>query len=335
MGLGKTLTILSYLKIVKDKKEKLAKQKKKELENDNEDEDNDDEEDFRTKKIYKKRLTNRIEAERLKTLIILPASLLHQWEGEIKSKFERDAFKYHVYHEANRKKYAYNLEDNDIVFSTYEIISREVSIDKEGTLMPNDSPLTKITWKRIILDEAHRIKNHNTKANKSVCALKAKYRIAITGTPVHNSINDLYSLIKFIHFEPLNDFTLWGYLFAIEKKSNGTGANSAERQKRSNSWIAFLSDYILLRRGKNDKLKGSEKKLVDLPEKNYEIIKFPLQNFEKTIYDKIFKESQEKVKTFLTNRQMGRSGNSTVSEILVYLLRLRQACCHMVISSLN
>jgi SNF2 family DNA or RNA helicase len=329
MGLGKTLTILSYLRLVKDKKEKIAKLKKKEQTNEEENDDDDD--DLKTKKIYKKRLTNRVETEKLKTLIVLPASLLHQWEGEIKSKFDRDAFKYHVYHEANRKKYAYNLDDNDIVFTTYEIVSREIPIDKEGTLMPNDSPLAKITWKRIILDEAHRIKNHTTKANKSICALKAKYRIAITGTPVHNSINDLYSLIKFLHFEPLNDFTLWGYLFAIEKKSNGTGANNAERQKRSNSWIAFLSDYILLRRAKSDKLKGTDKNLVDLPEKKYEIIKFPLNTFEKSIYDKIFEESKEKVKTFLMNRQMGQRGNTNVSEILIYLLRLRQACCHMVI----
>ena len=330
MGLGKTLTILSYLKLVKDKKEKIAKLKKKEQKKDDDDEDDDDEEELRTNKIYKKRLTNRVETEKLKTLIVLPASLLHQWEGEIKSRFEKDSFKYHVYHEANRKKYAYNLEDNDIVFTTYEIISREIPIDKEGSVMPNDSPLAKITWKRIILDEAHRIKNHTTKANKSVCAINAKYRIAITGTPVHNSINDLYSLIKFLHFEPLNDFTLWGYLFAVERKTNGTGANSAERQKRSNSWIAVLSDYILLRRAKNDKIKGTDKKLVDLPEKSFEMIKFPLNTFEKSIYDKIFEESKEKVKTFLMNRQMGRSGNSTVSEILVYLLRLRQACCHMV-----
>ena len=82
----------------------------------------------------------------MRTLIVLPASLLHQWQGEITSKFARDSFKYHVYHEANRKKHAYNLEDNDIVFTTYEIISREMDIfDKDGNPAPTVSNFYFIT----------------------------------------------------------------------------------------------------------------------------------------------------------------------------------------------
>ncbi len=78
--------------------------------------------------------------------------------------------------------------------------------------------------------------------------------------------------------------------------------------------------------------KETGKKMVDLPDKSIEVIRFPLTNKEKCIYDKIFSESKEKVKTFLRNRQLGRSNQSgSVSEILVYLLRLRQCCCHMVL----
>ena len=139
MGLGKTLTILCYLKLVKDEKQQAMAKKKAEKNSKVEEKDEDEEEEEMyndRKRIFKKKYASKSESnecKRLRTLIILPASLLHQWQGEITSKFARDSFKVHVYHEANRKKYAYNLEDNDIVFTTYEIVSREMDIfDKEG-----------------------------------------------------------------------------------------------------------------------------------------------------------------------------------------------------------
>jgi transcription termination factor 2 len=194
----------------------------------------------------------------LRTLIVVPASLLLQWEGEIKNRFVEGTFKYYIYHGDNRKKYAYNLQEYDIVFTTYEIVSREIDI-VEGRV--SDSPLAKIKWKRLILDEAHRIKNHATKANKAMCLIKARFRFALTGTPIHNSINDLYSLVKFLAFAPLDELKLWNYLFASEKfgtnlKNKAQTANAVERSKRLDSWLVFLSDYLILRRTKNDTFKG-------------------------------------------------------------------------------
>ncbi len=123
MGLGKTLTILSYLRLIKDERERAAKEKRKKLNGDNEDDDEngddenndrnnyDDEEIFNgSSKDYLKRIKSKKKqmednsSRRLRTLIILPASLLHQWQGEINTKFEKNAFKFHVYHDANRKK---------------------------------------------------------------------------------------------------------------------------------------------------------------------------------------------------------------------------------------
>ena len=231
------------------------------------------------------------------------------------------------------------MDDNDLVFTTYEIVTRECNMfDKEGNEISSDSPLAKIKWRRIILDEAHRIKNHSTKCSKVICALQAKYRIAITGTPIHNSLNDLYSLVKFLHFDPLDNFTLWKYTFESSKTTTQTTANTAnaiERSKRTDSWTKFLSDYLMLRRTKQDKFKGTERKIVDLPEKKFEIVKFALGPKEKVNYDEIFKESQDKVKDFLKNqknRLLGKkadAGATSYTEIFVYLLRLRQACCHM------
>lgn len=352
-------------KTEKDEKERAIRAKEEKEAKDNEDEDEEVEEDelatisskdlMRRLNFKKKYAAARRETtERLRTLIILPASLLHQWQSEIKSKFEANSFKVHVYHEANRKKYAYNLDDNDIVFTTYEIVSREIDIidsKEEGAEIvamrnPDSSPLARIKWKRVILDEAHRIKNHSTKANKSICLLQAKYRIAMTGTPVHNSLDDFYSLIKFLHFVPLNDFSLWKYLFTSEKiKLNKPGSvkpteASIQRDRRSNSWLILISHYILLRRTKEDKLNNDvDKPIVDLPGKTIETIQFKLNPEERAIYNKIFKESLEKVNKILLNQQrraQGRQvkgGGGNQSDIFVILLRLRQACCHMSLLS--
>lgn len=331
MGLGKTLTILSYLKLVKERRDRALKKALDDEDGGEEDEDDDEDNVKRSRARPSKR------ARPLKTLIVLPASLLHQWEGEINSRFERDTFKYHVYHGDNRKRNSFNLDENDIVFTTYEIVSREVMIvDRLGNEICSSSPLAQIKWKRVILDEAHRIKNHSTKANKSVCLLRAKYRIAITGTPIHNSLNDFYSLVKFLHFSPLDDFGLWQYIFASEKfNAKAMPKNNAvERQDRLNNWLGLLSSYLILRRTKADKIKGTEKKIVDLPEKKVETITLQLNEFDKKIYETIFNESKERVNEFLQQRLVGKTGSGNfLSEILVYLLRLRQACCHMSLLS--
>jgi transcription termination factor 2 len=350
MGLGKTLTILAYLKYIKDEKEKSAGKKlqSKNKAKEEKEEDEDEEELFDKKRIFKKKYgassRDALPEVSLRTLIVLPASLLHQWQGEIKSKFERDSFTVHVYHEANRKKLAFNLEDKDIVFTTYEIVSREMDIfDKEGNpTVQTDSPLAKIKWKRIILDEAHRIKNHVTKASKACSFIKAKYRIAITGTPIHNSINDFYSLCKFIHFSPLDDFSMWKYLFAC-LQPKAPAKPDVTREKRSNDWVFLLSKYLILRRTKSDKIAGTDRRMVDLPDKVIKEVLVKLNSEEKAIYQKIFKEAQNAAQQFLTTqkqRELGKlrnndagAGGGGMTGMFVMILRLRQACCHMSLLS--
>jgi transcription termination factor 2 len=84
-----------------------------------------------------------------------------------------------------------------------------------------------------------------------------------------------------------------------------------------------------------DIFKDTQTRIVDLPEKKVEVIRFRLKAEEKSIYEKIFAESKETVKEFLANRQQRLIGKTTstgsnkLTEILLYLLRLRQACCHM------
>ncbi len=100
----------------------------------------------------------------------------------------------------------------------------------------------------------------------------------------------------------------------------------------------ILSDTLILRRTKADKISINDelRNLVYLPTKAIDVIHKELNKTEKFIYDKIFAESEEKVKKFLINQQrklIGVSAGGSFSEISVYLLRLRQACSHVSLLS--
>ncbi len=169
---------MSYLQLIIEDRELKIKEQEENEENDEDDDDDNDDDKENKRKQRKHKLKRRY----LKTLVIVPASLLHHWMNEIENHFEKNSFKCHTYHDANRKKHSYNLQENDIVFTTYEIVTRELDFDENMSMKKNESPLAKIKWKRVILDEAHRIKNHTTKSSKNISAIKSKYRLAVTGT---------------------------------------------------------------------------------------------------------------------------------------------------------
>jgi len=89
-----------------------------------------------------------------------------------------------------------------VVLTTYHIVALEC--DSENDLF-QESPLNKIFWNRVILDEAHFIKNPKTNAATGVCAINTHKRWVVTGTPVHNSGKDFYSLMKFLRCSPFDD----------------------------------------------------------------------------------------------------------------------------------
>ncbi len=121
----------------------------------------------------------------------------------------------------------------------------------------------------------------------------------MTGTPIQNAMLDLYGLLKFLDLDPLCEKPLFKYLFTATLDNP-----IPEEQRRTKCWNLFLSEFLLLRRTKTDKIKGTNKPIVQLPEKKIELIKFELGEKERYIYDKIFEESREKVRTLLKNQRV-------------------------------
>ena len=143
-----------------------------------------------------------------------------QWDKEITRRCKRNTLRVVTFHGADRHKIASKLHTYDVVLTTYQIIVREVAsiaVDKKADLGPigdfnvetqgkeiRQSVLLQIAWERIILDEAHTIRNPKSQVSQAVCRLRAARRWAVTGTPVQNKELDMYSLLRFLRVTPFD-----------------------------------------------------------------------------------------------------------------------------------
>jgi len=103
------------------------------------------------------------------------------------------------------------LREQDIVLTTYRTLTNDYS--------RKDSPIHKIKWLRVILDEGHTIRNPQTRLTNAMLDLEASRRWVLTGTPIHNRLDDLWSLIRFLRLKPFDDKSWW----------NSNVANSVRR----------------------------------------------------------------------------------------------------------
>jgi SWI/SNF-related matrix-associated actin-dependent regulator of chromatin subfamily A3 len=139
------------------------------------------------------------------TLIVCPPSVLSAWLTQLEDHTVRGRLKTYLYH-GERTEDPYELKEYDIVLTTYSTLSMEDSYQ--------ESPVKKIEWRRVILDEAHVIKNVNALQSRAVTKLNAKRRWVVTGTPIQNHSFDLFSLMAFLRFEPLSIKNYWTSLIA-------------------------------------------------------------------------------------------------------------------------
>ncbi|TVY78219.1 DNA repair protein RAD5A [Lachnellula suecica] len=174
------------------------------------------------------------------TLVVVPSPLLiDEWIQEIKTHCD-GSLNVTIYHGRGRELDPHILADADIVLTTYHTIAAEV--------LDTESPLYRVIWFRVVLDEAHMVRNGTTKLFKAVSRLSAKFRWCLTGTPVQNSLEDLASLVAFIRAGPLDNVSEFRkYISSPLVKGADQGLEN----------IRLLLDSICLRR---------TNKLLHLPE---------------------------------------------------------------------
>ncbi|KAI7846895.1 SNF2 family N-terminal domain-containing protein [Circinella umbellata] len=140
-------------------------------------------------------------------LVVAPVVAIIQWKNEIEQ-HTNNALKVEIFHGANRRKYtAAYLKKMDVVLTTYGLIEAEFRKQEmgrvvSGHLVKEKSILHKIKWHRIILDEAHNIKDRSSNTARACFNLEANFRWSLTGTPLQNRVGELYSLIRFMQADP-------------------------------------------------------------------------------------------------------------------------------------
>ncbi|KAJ9544195.1 hypothetical protein OSB04_023902 [Centaurea solstitialis] len=304
MGLGKTLTLLSLIALDKCKISNDGRSEVMGIE--------DDESVSRTKTFNRRKrrktddtlLDEKKKKERVgakMTLIVCPPSVFSTWITQLTDHTKRGGLKAYMYY-GERTQDVSELQKYDIVLTTYSTLGSE--------LRNSNAPVKKIEWWRIILDEAHIIKNDRACQSEAVSMLNAKRRWVVTGTPIQNGSMDLFSLMAFLRFDP---FSIKSYWYNLVQRPIAQG------NVKGLSRLQALMATISLRRTKDKALVGL------LPSKTVITCNVELSVDERNVYDRMETEAKAFVERFIS---VG-SVTHNYSTILSIILRLRQICTHM------
>ncbi|KAF7307476.1 DNA repair protein [Mycena indigotica] len=248
------------------------------------------------------------------TLIVAPTSLLAQWESELQRCSKPGTLETVVWHGQNRLDLQGMLDDDDagsikVVVTSYGVLASEhAKVDK------SKSPLFEVEWLRVVLDEAHACKSRTSKTAKAVYALSARRRWAVTGTPIVNKLEDLYSLLKFLDFKPWADFSFFRSFITLPFLAHDPKAIEI---------VQIILESILLRREKT-MLDTNGKRIVELPPKEVVVEYLDFSSLERRIYDSLFNSAK---RDFLRLDAKGLVGKN-YTHILAMLMRLRRAVLH-------
>ncbi|KZF21095.1 hypothetical protein L228DRAFT_284167 [Xylona heveae TC161] len=254
------------------------------------------------------------------TLVVAPLALIKQWEEEIEKRvLPSHKLRVCLHHGPQRTKYYQDLKKYDVVITTYNIL-----VSEHGG---SDGACFGVKWHRVILDEAHTIKNRNAKATQACYALRADYRWCLTGTPMQNNLEELQSLIKFLRIKPYDDLSIWKDQIQRPMK-NGRGGVAIKRlQFFLMAFMKRRTKDILKQEGAlNPGGKPSQKKTTKtgfkITKRQIEKVEVDFSPEERRLYDRL----EERADSSLEKLLQGEKVN--YASALVLLLRLRQACNH-------
>jgi SNF2 family DNA or RNA helicase len=230
------------------------------------------------------------------SLLICPMSIVGNWQREI----ERFApsLSLMIHHGAERladEAFIEEAKRHDIVITTYALALRDQEL------------LSAIDWEYVVLDEAQNIKNETAKQTKAIKSIKARHRIALTGTPVENRLAELWSIMEFLNPHYLGSGTDFRKSFAVPIERY----HDAERSET----LKRLIQPFVLRRVKTDKAI-----IQDLPDKLEMNVFCNLTQEQASLYEAVVKEMVEKIEE--------SEGIERKGLVLATLLKLKQVCNH-------
>ena len=237
--------------------------------------------------------------EKRTSMVVCPSSLALNWFNEI-NKFAPTLKTTVIAGNAEeRKRLIQKLQDYDIIITSYDLLKRDVDTYTE----------INYEYKFIIADEAQYIKNNNTQNFKAIKKIKAQTKFALTGTPIENSLAELWSIF---------DFSMPGYLYSYRKfKESFETPIIKEEDTYKMSKLKMLIEPFILRRIK-------EEVLTELPEKTVTVLNSEMEEEQQKLYMSYMSKAREEVE----NELIASGFEKNQMKILALLMRLRQICCH-------
>lgn len=238
------------------------------------------------------------ESKKRTNLIILPTSLIYNWQAEA-TRFapNLDVF---IYTGTYRDREIHYFKNYDIIITTYGVARLDIDILKE------------FKFHYIILDESQFIKNPASQTARAINNLNCRHKLVLTGTPVENSIVDLWSQMNFLNPGLLGNFTFFNEKYVIPIEKHNSEPQKVHLQK--------IIEPFILRRTKQQVAK-------DLPEKYEQIYFCEMTEEQERVYDQV--KSQYRNQILKTVSEIGI--NKSKLQILKGLMMLRQIANHPVL----
>jgi SNF2 family DNA or RNA helicase len=230
------------------------------------------------------------------TLLVCPTSVMGNWQKEVK-KFAPTikVLEYHGDKRPKGKAFTEAVNKHDIVITSYALIHRDIKL------------LKAIEWQIIVLDEAQNVKNSEAKQSQAVRQLETTFRIALTGTPVENRLQELWSILDFLNPGYLGNKQFFQRRFAMPIEKYGDTASL-------NQLRSLVQPFILRR------LKSDKDIIQDLPDKQEMTVFCGLTSEQATLYQQLVDESLVAIESAEGLQRRGM--------ILGLLVKLKQICNH-------
>ncbi|WPG98024.1 putative swi/snf-related matrix-associated actin-dependent regulator [Acrodontium crateriforme] len=242
-----------------------------------------------------------VEANVKTTLIVCPKSVLANWTEQIKAHGKIGKWRTLVYHGTSRTQDLHELGKYDIIFTTYQTLANEF----KGV----NRALAQLRFYRVILDEAHSIRNPTSAISIACCKTEASRRWAATGTPVQNRLDDLGALFKFLSVKPFDDSKIWNEHITKRFKS---------ADPKVIGDLRLLVDTTTIRR-QRDK--------INLPGRRELMTNLDFSPEEQRLYTRLA-SGQSKKFQLMTMKHDGQLKGRSYAQMLKLILQLRMFCAH-------
>lgn len=281
-------------------------------------------------------------------LVVAPVVALMQWKNEIEA-HSGGRLSTFIFHGKGKTATREQLLAHDVVLSTYSLLEsvfrkQTYGFRRKNGLVKEKSLLHDIEFHRIVLDEAHNVKDRNAGTTRSVSEIKASKRLCLSGTPLQNRIGELYSLLRFLHVTPFNQYFCrkcscakhtydfagktcksCGHFYGVHHNFfnysilSHIQKNVPGEHEQAMVHLRLLLKRLMLRRTKLERADD-----LGLPPRVVEIRRDYFNPEEKDLYESIYSDSSRKFNTFVAQGVV----LNNYANIFTLITRMRQMADH-------